>query len=586
MHLFRQTCLTILIIACLFATTPAADYFTPKDAPQPNIIIIMSDDMGISDIGCYGSEIKTPVLDTLAKDGVRFKQFYNTGRCCPTRAALLTGLYSHQAGIGHMMNDRGSDGYRGELAPTCVTIAEALKPAGYSTYMIGKWHVTKNVHDTGDVHNWPLQRGFDKFYGMVSGAGSFFDPKSLARGNKNISPENDEKYKPKTYYFTDAISDNAVAFFKEHQQEEKKSGKKKPFFAYVAYTAAHWPMHALPEDIAKYKGDYDQGWDKISKTRLAKMIELGLIDKAWTTAPRDPSAPAWDSQNDRQKKVQASRMEVYAAMVDRMDQGIGKIVEELKRQGKFENTLILFLQDNGACAEKFGLQAGIHPPLDTKERRPAMAKDALQFDMAPKWTRDGRPVHRGADLDLSLGTDNTYIGYGLPWANASNTPFRRYKHWEHEGGISSPLIVSWPAFFKKSDTKTGGWVAGPGHLIDLMATSLDVAGAKYPEKRKDAKVTPCEGESLIPMLLGKKRDDEILYWEHEGNRAVRKGDWKLVSAGRGAWELYEMTKDRCEMHDLAKEMPEKVKELDKLWQAWAKRAQVIPNKPAAKKKKK
>ncbi|MCX6996397.1 MAG: arylsulfatase [Kiritimatiellaeota bacterium] len=575
--------LPTLFLSCIL-TAPAAsgDYFAKNNAPRPNILLIMSDDMGISDIGCYGGEIKTPALDRLARGGVRFKQFYNTGRCCPTRASLLTGLYPHQAGIGHMLSDRGYDGYRGELAPNSVTIAEVLRPAGYRTYMIGKWHVTTNIRDTGDQRNWPMQRGFDKFYGIVIGAASFYDPASLTRGNKNITPENDTLYQPKTYYFTDAITDNTVTYLREHQEDEKISGQAKPFFAYVAYTAAHWPMHALPEDMAKYKGAYAQGWDALRAARREKMIKLGLLDEQWGITPRDAQEPAWDTVPAEQKNVLAARMEVYAAMVDRMDQGIGKIVDELKKQGKFDNTLVLFLQDNGGCAEPFGLCEKTTPPLDTTERVPAVGRDDLQFNLAPLWTRDGRPIHRGANV--MPGPETTYVAYGRPWANASNAPFRLYKHWQHEGGIASPLIVAWHAFFKSRAAQVSGWVQGPGHLIDLMATCADVAGATYPQKRQDVRVIPCEGESLVNMFLGNKLQRDTLYWEHEGNRAVLQGDWKLVANGavQGPWELYDMRADRCEMNDLAGKMPEKVAELDKLWQAWAERAQVLPLNPPGK----
>ena len=563
-------------------TTPrhtASNTFAAKDAPRPNIVLIMSDDMGISDIGCYGSEIKTPALDALAEGGVRFKQFYNTGRCCPTRAALLTGLYSHQAGIGHMLSDKGYPGYRGELASNSVTIAEALRPAGYSTYMIGKWHVTTNIRDTKSRKNWPLQRGFDKFYGMVIGAASFFDPASLTRGNKNITPVNDKKYKPKQFYFTTAITDNTLMYLKEHRAEEKKTGKDKPFFAYVAYTAAHWPMHALPEDIAKYKGVYDAGWDELRKSRHKKMIDIGLVEEKWGITPRDEKVPAWDTLSDAKKKGQPTRMEAYAAMVDCMDQGIAKIVAELKEQGKFENTLFMFLQDNGGCAEPFGLCEETIPPMDSAARVPALDPDHLQYNLAPNWTRDGRPIHRGANV--VSGPANTYIACGREWANAQNTPFRLYKHWEHEGGIASPLIVSWDSLFKKHNAKTSGWVQGPGHLIDLMATCVDVAGAEYPRRHKGIDIIQLEGESLVKAFLRENLDRDTLYFEHEGNCAVLKGDWKLVTNGavKGPWELYNLSEDRCEMNDLSAKMPDKVAELKKLWQAWAKRAQVLPLNP-------
>ncbi|HCK71907.1 MAG TPA: arylsulfatase, partial [Planctomycetaceae bacterium] len=380
-------------------------------AKRPNIILIMSDDMGYSDIGCYGGEIQTPNLDGLAAGGIRFTQFYNTARCCPTRASLLSGLYPHQAGVGHMMSDRGYDGYRGDLNKQCVTIAEALGDAGYRTYMSGKWHVTKQIFDNGSKHNWPLQRGFDKFYGTIHGAGSFYDPNSLTRQNDQITPLNDPQYKPKQYYYTDAISDNAVAFLQTHRKENRRN----PFFMYVAYTAAHWPMHALPEDIAKYKGKYDKGYGAIREARHKRMIEMGLVDKKWAMSPQ---AREWDKAKNTEWEIR--NMEVYAAMVDNMDQGIGRIVTELKAQGQFENTLILFVQDNGGCAEGLGRTArnGLTSAPDSATL-PAMGPDVLQTSMIPPQTRDGFPTVMGPGV--MPGPDGTYIAYGEGWANVSNT---------------------------------------------------------------------------------------------------------------------------------------------------------------------
>ncbi len=314
---------------------------------QPNIVVIMSDDMGFSDLGCYGGEIATPNLDALAAGGLRFTQFYNTARCCPTRASLLTGLYPHQAGVGHMMEDKGAafPGYRGNLNNSCRTIAEVLKPARYRTYAVGKWHVTRFAGKDGPKENWPLGRGFDRYYGTIHGAGSFYDPSSLVRDDTMISPYTDPQYKPTTYYYTDAISDHAVRFVGDHAKDQPK----KPFFLYVAYTAAHWPMHALSEDIKKYAGKFDGGYEPIRKARFEKSAKLGLIDPKQGMSQQ---AGDWDKVTD--KKWEAAGMEVYAAMVDRMDQGIGKLIAELKRTGQFENTLVLFLQDNGGCAEAMG----------------------------------------------------------------------------------------------------------------------------------------------------------------------------------------------------------------------------------------
>ena len=521
---------------------------------QPNIILIMSDDMGFSDIGCYGGEIQTPTLNGLAANGLRFTQFYNTARCCPTRASLMTGLYQHQAGVGHMMNDRGFDAYRGNLNKNCVTIAEALKPAGYRTYMAGKWHVTRHTKPEGPKHNWPLQRGFDRFFGTIHGAGSFYDPNSLTLDNKQIPPW-------EGFYYTNAISDYAVKFVDQHEGDN-------PFFMYVAYTAAHWPMHALERDIAKYKGRYKRGWDALRAERHERVKQMGLVDPKWELTPRDEGVPAWD--DEPLKEWNERRMEVYAAMVDNMDQGIGRIVEAVRKKGQLDNTLIFFLQDNGGCAEEYGSRGAIKPdpskPVELKPMRPG----ELQTRMQPTVTRDGRPVRTGRGV--MPGPADTYIAYGKGWANASNTPFRLYKHWVHEGGISTPLICHWPGKIKTP----GKLCDSPGHLIDIMATCVDVAGAEYPKTYKGQKIQPAEGISLAPTFANQPLEERAIYWEHEGNRAVRLGKWKLVSKHPGSWELYDMERDRTEMHDLASQHPEKVEELKSLWQRWAQRAGVQP----------
>ena len=534
-------------------------------AARPNIVIILADDMGYSDIGCYGGEIHTPTLDRLAANGLRFTQFYNTGRCCPTRASLLTGLYPHQAGIGHMMNDRGYDGYRGDLTRHSVTIAEALKPAGYAAYMVGKWHVTPNQGPNGSKHNWPLQRGFDRFYGTIHGAGSFYDPNSLTRDNTMISPYADPEYRPKEFFYTDAISENAAKFIEQHDSSQ-------PFFMYVAFTAAHWPMHARPKNIAKYQGVYDQGWDTIRAKRYQRMLDAGLIDSNWKLSPRDNRSPKWEDAPLKPWEIRL--MEVYAAMVDCMDQGIGKIVDAVQRKGQLDNTLIFFLQDNGGCAEAMGRRGEFLPrPTNTAVLKP-MKPDELQPDMIPKVTRDGYPVRQGRGV--MAGPADTYLGYGLSWANVSNTPFREYKHWVHEGGISTPLVVHWPAGIPVS--RRGKLEDQPGHLIDLMATCVDVAEASYPTQCQGHKITPLEGVSLRPAFHGKALGRENpLFWEHEGNRAIRQGDWKLVAKGKnGPWELYDLKADRSELNDVAKKHPARTKEMAEAWQAWARRAQVLP----------
>ncbi|MFT6499267.1 MAG: arylsulfatase, partial [Akkermansiaceae bacterium] len=527
---------------------------------RPNIIIIMADDMGYSDIGCYGGEIKTPNLDALAANGMRFTQFYNTARCCPTRATLLTGLYAHQAGIGHMTSNYGIPQYQGFLNKECLTIAEALKPAGYRTYMSGKWHVTPKVKATDPKDNWPRQRGFDKFFGTIHGAGSFFDPNSLTRGNTQITPENDPGYKPKgTWYYTDAISDNTVNYLKSHFEDYPD----KPFFHYVAYTAAHWPMQALPEDIAKYEGKYDDGYDPTYQARLKKMKQLGLIDPKW-----EIPGPIGDWSKVELKEWESACMEVYAAMVDNMDQGIGRIVQALKDHKQLDNTLILYLQDNGGCAEGFG-RGKLVGPLErpAKPTLKPMGKDELQTNMVPLQSRDGYPLRRGDGV--MPGPPETEVGYGQNWANVSNTPFREYKHWVHEGGISTPLIAHWPKGIAGKNT----WVKDPTHLIDLMATCIDLGKATYPSTK-----IPVEGTSLVPALKGSpiKRGKPI-FFEHEGNRAVRDGKWKLVAKSvKGKWELYNIPADRTEMNNLADKNPDRVKTMTAQYETWAKERGIVP----------
>ncbi len=531
---------------------------------KPNIIIMMADDMGYSDIGCYGGEIQTPNLNALAADGLRLTQFYNTARCCPTRASLLTGLYPHQAGVGHMMQDKGQDGYRGELNRHSVTIAEVLGKAGYGTYMSGKWHVTKAVEPDGPKDNWPRQRGFDRFFGTIHGAGSFYDPNSLTLDNEQIPPSavSDD------FYYTEQISAFASKFIQEHVAGRPDD----PFFMYVAFTSPHWPMHARERDIAKYEGRYSEGWDALRKERHQRMIDMDLVSADWPLTPRDSNAAIWEDLSGEEKAWFEKRREVYAAMVDNMDQGIGHIVETLKSTGQWENTLIFFLADNGGCAEENGTAK--NSQAEPKEKLEPMSPDELQTNMVPVKTRDGWKVRRGRGV--MPGPADTFIAYGLEWANTSNTPFREYKHWVHEGGISTPLIIHWPDGLGRKDELE----PTPGHLIDLMATCVDVSGADYPKTFHGGQdIHPMEGRSLKPLFGkgGGAIDREAIYWEHEGNRAVRVGQWKLVAKGRtGPWELYDMEKDRTELNDLSAQMPGKVAEMAALWEAYAKRAFVLP----------
>ena len=517
-------------------------------ASKPDIIVILNDDMGYSDIGCYGGEIQTPNLDRLASDGIRYSQFYNTARCSPSRASLLTGLHPHQTGIGILTYDTGPEGYTGDLNRNCVTMAEVLKGAGYRTYLSGKWHVAQNLTEPTD--SWPLQRGFDEFYGTIIGAGSFYHPNTLTRGNTNIE---DEAQNDPAFFYTDAIADQAAEFIRDHHEKTPDT----PLFQYVAFTAPHWPLHAHPEDIAKYKGRFDAGWDQLREERLQRMIRAGIIHPNWQLTDRDPTQPPWE--NAEQKEWLLRCMEVYAAQIDRMDQGIGKVLTALEETGRLENTLVLFLSDNGACAEDIPEGVDLNSLVD-------------DLMIARGETRDGRPVRLGNDPTIMPGAEDTYQSYGVAWANLSNTPFRLYKHWIHEGGISTPLIAHWP----KGIAERGGLRHTPGQLPDLMATIVAVSGASYPATYKGNDILPLEGSSLVPTFEGDREREAPLFWEHEGNAAVRVGNWKLVRKYPDPWELYDMEADRTEMHDLAGKHPERVTEMQALYQNWADRCGVIP----------
>jgi len=515
-------------------------------AIRPNFLLILNDDMGYSDLGCYGGEVNTPNLNSLAAGGLRFTQFYNTARCCPSRASLLTGLHPHQADVGHMMGDDGVDGYLGDLNPNTVTIAEALRPGGYRTYMSGKWHVTRHIDADGPKHNWPCNRGFEDYYGIITGAANYWNPKSLTRNNQQIEPE-------PGHFITDRISDEAVRQIREHAQ----SAGDKPFFQYVGYTAPHWPLHAHPEDIAQYRGRFDAGWDKLREERLARLVEMGIISENWLLTDRDPRVPAWEDAEH--KEWEARRMEVYAAQIDRMDQGIGRIIQTLKDTGQWENMLIVFLADNGGCAEEINTGMG-----ERAQQGGVPCATAL--------TSDGRPVRFGNDPADLPGAEDTYQSYGVPWANVSNTPFRLYKHWVHEGGIATPFIVHWPEGIRAR----GELRHQPAQLPDLMATFLDLADIAYPTVYDGREIKPLEGFTMAPTFVDEPPTRNVLYWEHEGNKAVRKGKWKVVCRFPGDWELYDLEADRCETNDLAARHPEIVYELRDLYEEWAARCQVTP----------
>lgn len=537
------------------------------DPAHPNVILILADDMGFSDAGCYGGEIHTPSIDRLASQGVRFAQFYNMARCCPTRAALLTGLYPHQAGMGAMNQDLGKPAYQGVLNDRCVTIANVLKDAGYHTTMFGKWHLNHltissggprakkllNFEEEGDIsplkRNWPFMRGFEEHIGTIAGVDSYYDPYSLVHNGDVIRPPN------KDFYYTDFITENAV------KQIDRYTAENKPYFMYIAYTAPHWPMQAREADIATYKDTYTVGWDKIRQARFDRQTAMGLIDPRWGLSPRanyprlsdgKSVLTAWDDAPD--KVWQARRMAVYAAMIECMDRGIGQILDKIDSTNTAQNTVVIFLSDNGACAEN--VQPG-------------------WYDV-PSKTRDGRPIHVGNDPAFMPGPETVYQSYGPAWANASNTPFRRFKHWTEEGGISAPFIIRWPGMIKE-----GGRIERQqvGHVIDLMPTILQLTGATYPTKHDGHDITPAEGQSLLPILAGKPLDrgkGRPLCWEHEGNRAIRLGDWKLIAAHNEPWQLYHITEDRTELNNLATAKPEKVEELKSLYTAWAKRCDVKP----------
>ena len=543
------------------------------DVPkQPNIIVILADDIGWSDIGSYGSEIRTPNLDRLASEGVRFTHFYNTARCSPSRASLLTGLYPHQAAMGHLATRPLWDepGYLDDLNRNTATIAELLRDAGYSTYMTGKWHLygmnASNLPAETEIDssNWPRQRGFDRFFGHLSGSCSYWDPFTLLSNNTFITPG-------EGFYYTDAISDTTVRFIREHPDG-------KPFFFYVAYYAAHWPLHAPEEAIEKYDGVYDIGWDSLRAERFRRQQELGIITPDHRLSGRPESIPAWEDET--MKEWQSRRMETYAAMIDVMDQGIGRIIAALEEKGQLDNTIILYMQDNGGCAEPVLTNRMAIPLTDAQKVLKPSPPDQVLTVRKPEYTRDGRFIRSGRGV--MPGPADTWVAYGEEWANASNTPFRLYKSFVHEGGIATPLIIHWP----EGIPRTGTIIDEPGHLIDIMPTCLELAGVSYPQEFNGAATDRPEGMSLLPALAGKKLKREFLFWEHEGNRAIRMGRWKLVSRvntpmqftpqDENAWELYDLEKDPSETEDVAEKYPERVRKMAEKWEAEAVRLKAKP----------
>jgi arylsulfatase A-like enzyme len=511
---------------------------------RPNVVVILADDLGYSDIGAYGGEIRTPQLDALAERGVRFTQFSVTPRCSPTRAALLTGLDSHEAGMGHLPSIGARPrAYRGVIPEDVPTLPERLREAGYATYMSGKWHLTTQTRvepgTTPEPHpSWPRSRGFDRFYGTLMGSGSFFWPPSLMRDDVPVEPEGEG------YYYTDAISAEAARFLREHAAQRPET----PFFLYAAYTAPHWPLHVPQDELARQAGRYEEGWDALRIQRFERMQALGVIPQDAVLTERDPAVPAWEDAPHRAWQVR--RTQVYAAMTERMDRRIGGVLDVLRETGTLDDTLVLFFSDNGGCSEEL-------PASNRLLRRLLGAEFAAR-------TSDGGRVPYGSDPDILPGGEDSFQSYGRGWSNASNTPFRLHKSWVHQGGVASPLIVRWPDGVR---VPGGTLIRDPAHVVDVTATILDAAGVA---------ATGLRGESLKPLLAGRTRARAPIFWEHGGNRGVRDGHWKLVAVRGGDWELYDLATDRTETRDLASAQPERVRMLVELWDAWAAEVGVEP----------
>lgn len=502
---------------------------------KPNIIVILVDDMGYSDLGNYGSEISTPNLDKLAKEGTRLREFYNNSICAVTRASLLTGQYQHKAGVGYFDVNLGLPAYQGYLNKESLTLGEVFRSGGYSTLLSGKWHVGSE-----DQSQWPLQRGFDKFYGILKGAANYFDaepltmgksgyPVTLLQGNTPLHPKKD------SYYFTDEIGNNAVNFLDEQNKENK------PFFLYLAFTAPHWPLQAKPVDIAKYKGKFDEGWDALREKRIQNLKAAGLLSNDQTIAPRDPEVPEWNKLTYDEKQFWKAKMEVYAAMVDNMDQNVGKVLEKLKALKKDKNTLIVFLVDNGA-------QGGFNTY---------------------------NPLKRGLVKNSGpIGTSGSFDYQEQNWAYLSNTPLQDYKNNMHEGGFSTPFIAWYP-----SKIKAGRIDKGTGHIIDLAPTFYELAGIEYPKEYNGVTTNPLAGKSLLPVLFNNENEvnrGAPLFWERAGNRAVREGKWKLVSIYPSyQWELYNLDTDRGETTNLAQQNPGIVNDLSAKYFDWANKNGVV-----------
>lgn len=544
------------ILLMVFCSVAAAGVGAaePGGRTRPNIVLIVADDLGYSDLGCYGGEIRTPHLDALAQRGLRFTQFYNGARCCPTRASLMTGLYPHQAGVGRMTMDAGEKfpGYRGTLTPNTVTIPEVLRGAGYRTAMVGKWHLSPTVEGPGhmrrlsnrvvadafsDPGTYPVARGFERHYGVIWGVVNYFDPFSLVRDGEPV------REVPPDYYITDALTDQAVRYVEAFAKGDA------PFFLYVAHVAPHWPLHAPAADVDRYVDTYRAGWDAVRAARHRRMAGQNLSPPA-ELPPAEGRTGTWEQ--NRTADWDARAMATHAAMITRMDEGVGRIVAKLREANRLDDTLILFLSDNGASPEAY--------------ERPG-------FDR-PAETRDGRKVAYPPDKTVPPGGEETFFGMGPAWANVSNSPLRGWKAQVYEGGIRTPLIAHWPRGVR---SQQGGVTAAVGHVTDVMPTCLELAGAPYPAHFEGRAITPVEGRSLLPVLGGGTRDaGGPIGWEHFGARAWRRGDWKLVSRPRGPWELYDLSQDPGEQHDVSAREPQRVTEMADEWERWARRVAVFP----------
>jgi arylsulfatase A-like enzyme len=499
-------------------------------APRPNVVVLLADDLGFSDLGATGGEIRTPALDALAAEGLLFTQFYATPRCSPTRASLLTGMHPHAAGVGHLASTATEyRAYTGAILPDVATLPERLREAGYHSYAVGKWHLDPKNDPAGP--NAPVSRGFERWFGVMRGADDYYHPESLGRDTSSLPDPGDG------FYLTDALAKNAGDFIRDHRRDHPDD----PFFLYFAFTAPHWPMQAPAEDVARYADHYADGWDAARTKRHQRLRELGLIRPGVEPAPRDPAVEAW-TQTEH-SHWQSARMRAYAAMVDRMDQAVAQVLAVLDETHARENTIVFFLSDNGACAEEL-------PPWSGWLRR-----------FAGLWT----PDHYGDDPGVDPGEPESFQAYGRGWSNVSNAPFRGHKSGLYEGGIASPLIVRWPgALAVRPDART----ATPSHVVDVAATILDLAGVAG---------NGLDGIPLTDVLQGVERiREEPIVWEHEGWRAIRDGHLKAVARWRGDWELYDLADDPTEQLDLAAHRPNDVARLASQWQAWSDAAGVQP----------